>query len=380
VIVITDQESKSLPTRVRFDPVHLDKAPEVDAFLGRLGLGFFDADAVVAHIGRNDNWAGTTTTGAKVFVKRVGGGDPADVLRRYHRILAFETIASRLSGSELRGPELLGSDEEHRLVAFTRLEDAQSGFELSTDDAFDDALCRRAGRILGILHTLPLEPGTLDDDPHPSPSMDHFDALSLPVFIHSAFAEIESWSLLQADAELAAALHELRRRETAAPQVPTHGDIRLDQYLLAAEDLYLSDWEELRSGDAARDIGGFAGEWLYRVIQGIPKSISEDPGQTFGREATHEDILAHGAREIDRLRPRIEAFWAGYRETRPTLDDGFTTRVAAFTGWHMIDRMLAGAKFGTRLSAGDRAAAGIGRTVLLAPQNFTSVLGLEGTS
>lgn len=380
MIVITEQESKSLPTRVRFDPVRLDKAPEVEAFLDRLGLGGFDADTVVAHIGRNDNWAGTTTTGAKVFVKRVGGGDPADVLRRFHRIMAFETIAARLPGSELRGPELLGSDEEHRLVAFTRLEDARSGFELSADDAFDDGLCRRAGRILGLLHTLPVEPGILHDDPHPSPSMDHFEALALPVFIHSAFAEIESWSLLQSDAELAAALHELRRSEAAAPRVPAHCDIRLDQYLLAEDDLYLTDWEEFRLGDAARDVGGFVGEWLYRVIQGIPKSISEDPGHAFGRDATHDDILAHGAREIDRLRPRIEAFWAGYRETRPTVEDGFTTRVAAFVGWHMIDRMLAGAKFGTRLSASDRAASGIGRTVLLAPQNFISVLGLEGTS
>jgi hypothetical protein len=379
VIVITDQVSKPPLTQARFDPVQLEKAPEVEQFLGRLGLGSFDADTVVAHIGRNDNWAGTTSTGAKVFVKRVGG-EPNDVLRRFHRIMAFEKIASRFNGTELQGPELLGSDEEHRLVAFTRIEDARSGSELSADDAFDDDLCCRAGRILGILHTLPLEPGTLDSTPHQTPSMDDFDALSLPVFIHSAFAEVESWALLQPDRELIASLHELRRREAAAPLVPAHCDIRLDQYLVAGDDLYLTDWEEFRFGDAARDVGGFVGEWLYRAIQGIPKSISEDPGHSFGRDASHEDILAHGAREIDRLRPRIKAFWDGYREARPTAEDGFTTRVAAFAGWHMIDRMLAGAKFGTRLTAGDRAAAGIGRTVLLAPQNFTSVLGLEGTS
>ncbi|MFJ8072859.1 class V lanthionine synthetase subunit LxmK [Streptomyces sp. NPDC096176] len=375
----TDQESKPSPTRARFDPVQLEKAPEVGMFLERLGLGRFDPDTVDAHIGRNDNWAGTTSTGAKVFVKRVGG-EPADVLRRYHRILAFEEIASRFGGTELRAPELLGSDEEQRLVAFTRLEDARSGSELSADDAFDDDMCRRAGRILGILHTLSLEPGTLDSTPHPTPPMDDFDALSMPVYVHSAFAEIESWTLLQPDAELIAALRDLRRREADAPRVPAHCDVRLDQYLLAGDDLYLTDWEEFRFGDAARDVGGFVGEWLYRAIQGIPKSISEDPSYSFGHEASHEDILAHGAREIDRLRPRIEAFWDGYRETRPTTEEGFTTRVSAFAGWHMIDRMLAGAKFGTRLTSGDRAAAGIGRTVLLAPQNFTSVLGLEGTS
>lgn len=380
MIVITEQESKPPLTRARFDPVQLDKAPEVEAFLGRLGLGGFDADTVVAHIGRNDNWAGTTSTGAGVFVKRVGGGDPADVLRRFHRILAFETVVARHGGTELRGPELLGSDEEHRLVAFTRLDDARSGSELSADDAFGDDLCLRAGRVLGLLHTLPVEPDTLDTTPHPTPPMDDFAALPLAVYVHSAFAEIESWSLLQPDSALTGALHELRRREADAPRVPAHCDLRLDQYLLAGDDLYLTDWEELRLGDAARDVGGFVGEWLYRAIQGIPKSISEDPGHTFGRESSHEDILSHGAREIDRLRPRVEAFWKGYRQTRPAVEDGFTTRAAAFAGWHMLDRMLAGAKFGTRLTAGDRAAAGIGRTILLAPHDFTSVLGLEGTS
>ncbi|MDX3668218.1 class V lanthionine synthetase subunit LxmK [Streptomyces europaeiscabiei] len=375
----TDQASKPSLTRARFDPVQLDKVPEVGVFLERLGFGGFVAETVVAHVGRNDNWAGTTTSGAKVFVKRVGG-EPNDVLRRFRRITVFEEIAARFSGTELRAPAFLGADEEHRLVAFEHLAEARSGSELSADESFDDALCRRAGRILGTLHALPVEPGTLDESPHPLPAIEDFEALTLPVFASSCFAEIESWALLQRDVELIDALRRLRQRELAAPKVAAHCDLRLDQYLACDGELYLTDWEEFRSGDAARDVGGFVGEWLYRVIQGIPQSISREPGHVFGQDASHEDILKHGALEIDRLRPRIQEFWSGYRETRPEADEDFTTRVAAFAGWHMLDRMLAGARYVARLTAGDRAAAGIGRTVLMAPHDFTSVLGLEGTS
>ncbi|MGV2917606.1 class V lanthionine synthetase subunit LxmK [Streptomyces alfalfae] len=377
--MITDQVSSPSLTRVRFDPVQLHTVPEVDRLLQQLGLGSLDADDVIAYVGRNDNWAGTTSTGAKVFVKRVGG-EPNDAQRRFRRITAFERVAARSGGEELRGPRFLGSDEDSRLVVFERLEESRSGSELAADEEFSDDLCRRAGRIIATLHGVRAEPGDLDESPHPHPDLDDVEALTLPVYVSSCFAELEAWMLIQSDRELADKLRALRHRERMAPRVPTHGDLRLDQYLLSGDELLLTDWEELRLGDAARDVGAFVGEWLYRVIQGIPKSIAKKGGREIGYEASHQDILTHGSLEIDRLRPRIEAFWGGYREVRQDVDDGFIERVAAFSGWHMLDRMLANARYVTRLSAGDRAAAGIGRTLLFAPDKFVSVLGLEGAS
>ncbi|MBA0053549.1 hypothetical protein E0L36_22515 [Streptomyces sp. AJS327] len=375
----TDQVPKESLTRTRFQPVELDQVPEVGAFLERLGLGSLDPDNVTAYVGRNDNWAGPTSTGAEVFVKRLGG-EPTDAARRFRRITAFEKLVADSGNQELRGPAYLGADEDNLLLAFERLEEARSGRELEADEGFDDELCRRAGRIIGTLHTLPVPADTLDDTPHPLPSIEDFEALSLPVYVNSAFAELEGYGLIQRDPELIEALRVLRRGEAAAPRVPTHSDLRLDQYLLHGDELYLTDWEEFRLGDAARDVGGFVGEWLYRVIQGIPKSIGKEADQEVGHEVAHEDILKHGAKEIERLRPRIVAFWEGYHEIRPETDEGFATRVAAFVGWHMLDRMLAGARFVARLAATDRAASGIGRTLLLTPDNFGSVLGLEATS
>jgi hypothetical protein len=139
---------------------------------------------------------------------------------------------------------------------------------------------------------------------------------------------------------------------------------------------YLNDWEEFRLGDPARDVGGFAGEWLYRAVLGLPPET--DDRLTPVVEATDAEIVERGVRELTRLRPRIRSFWSGYRTARPTVDPELAERATAFAGWHLLDRLFAVAVERPRLLAVQRAAAGVGRTALLAPDRFTTTLGLEG--
>ncbi|MFF4356314.1 class V lanthionine synthetase subunit LxmK [Streptomyces sp. NPDC001604] len=368
---------ESRRTRARYDPPALDNEPGVAALLASLGLGSFDPAELTSHVGRNDNWSGPTTTGDRVFVKRLGGPSEADARRRFARLLAFETLAARDAGHVLRGPRFLGHDAEELLVAFELLDEARSGAELAADDAFDDELCRAAGRITAALHELPADTELLDATPHPLPATDKLRALPLPAFTGATFGELETWRLLQADGELLEALAGLRRREQALTDLrPIHGDLRLDQFLWTPERLHLTDWEEFRLGDPARDVGAFVGEWLYFAVRGIPKAIGSEPEFTFDHETTHEEILSFGVRELDRLRPRTAAFWDGYLSVRTGVDEGLRARAAAFAGWHMFDRMFATAMVGGRVQAADRACAGIGRTVLLSPDGFTDTLGL----
>ena len=58
-------------------------------------------------------------------------------------------------------------------------------------------------------------------------------------------------------------------------------------------------------------------------------------------------------------------------------DETLVRRAAQFAGWHMLDRMLASAATAHRLAPTTKAAAGIGRTLLLNPGDFASTLGLE---
>ncbi|MEU7042837.1 class V lanthionine synthetase subunit LxmK [Streptomyces varsoviensis] len=364
-------------TRTRYDSVTLDEAPEVNRLLGHIGLGAFDPDDVHTRVGRNDNWAGRTTTGAQVFVKRLGGPVPEDARRRFERILAFEELATLHPGA-LTGPDLLGHDPESLLVAFTLLPDARSGSELAADNAFDEELSRTAGRITGALHGLSPDEVVLDSTAHPMPPIHPHNAIPLRGYVSSTFGELETWRIIQSDQELMEALRALRKAESAVTdRRPIHADLRLDQFLLAEDILHLTDFEEFRIGDPARDVGGVVGEWLYAAMHGIPRAIGDEPDFALGHQASHEEILRHGTAELDRLRPRIQAFWAGYREVRGAqAANELRVRAAAYAGWHMFDRMLATAMVGGRVQAVDRACAGIGRTVLVAPGNSLNVLGL----
>ncbi|MGK5630036.1 class V lanthionine synthetase subunit LxmK [Streptomyces sp. URMC 123] len=392
------------PTLLRFRPVELAAAPEVEALLERLGLGPFDRSTLTALPGRNDTWAGTTRSGAPVFVKRLTG--PADdVRRRMRRTLAFEHTVAAAPAGTLRGPRLLGSDEDAGLLAFDYLEGARSGIELMLDREFTPELARTAGEALGLLHgtrvgSEPAGPADRGDDapaaaadrgpeldrvPPPFPSLDLFEALPLEMYEESSSAELETWRLMQGDEPLMEAVAALLDAERRAPKVPAHCDLRMDQFLLVGEAgrerLLVADWEEFRLADAARDIGGFAGEWLHRSVLDIVASRGDRDADALAEAGmSRETVLARGRDNLLRLRPVIEAFWAGYRHTRPDADPDLARRATAFAGWHTLDRLVAQAARGNYLRGIDRAAAGIGRTALLDPARFTTTLGLGETS
>jgi aminoglycoside phosphotransferase (APT) family kinase protein len=369
-----ENNTEKASERFEYLPLSLDRVPEVNALLDKLGLGSFEPGTVSSFVGRNDNWSGTTTTGAGVFVKQLGD---STAQQNFQRMTAFEQLASVRPSPRLRTPALLGADADHHLVVFELLPDVTTGAELAAD-AFDEALCQQAARAIATIHQLPAAQADLDTSPHPLPPLGGLQGLSLDYYIERSFAEIETWHLLQNDPPVIDALHRLRRDEDAAERRPIHADVRLDQFLIGGTQLYMTDFEEFRLGDPARDIGGFIGEWLFRAIHGIPKSIN---GSTdFGHTATHDEILAHGVTELARLRPLMAAFWNSYLRATKTpahTSADLAVRSAAFAGWHMIDRMIAHAVSSVRLSPVHRASAGIGRTILLSPADFTATLGLE---
>ncbi|MCO5971633.1 class V lanthionine synthetase subunit LxmK [Actinoallomurus soli] len=348
------------------------RLPEVNEVLGRLGLGRLTPENARAFPGRNDNWSGRTTSGEQVFVKRIDG-QAESAARRLHRLIAFER-----GNPGLPAPRCLGWDEAARLVVFELIPDARTGNDLAADEAFDDALAHRAGRVVGRLHSAWSDPEDLDDSPPDLPPVPWLHALPDAVFTASSAAALEVWRLLQGDDELIAALTRMREKETAAVRTATHCDLRLDQFLLSASELYLTDWEEFRLADPARDIGGFAGEWLYRAITAIPESARSDSGSD--APLTHRQILSAGAREIERRRPLIAAFWSGHRAERGAIDAGLAERSAAFAGWHLLDRVLSLAEHTPRIRAVDRAAFGIGRRVLLNAADAATTLGLGDLS
>ncbi|MFE9170742.1 class V lanthionine synthetase subunit LxmK [Streptomyces kebangsaanensis] len=356
-----------------FKPRDLDEVPSVDALLVGLGTGPFVRDSLTAPVGRNDSWAGTTVGGRKVFVKHLIG-PAADVRARMRRLLSFECFAEGLPTAALRGPAFLGADEEAALVAYDLVEDARSGAELMIEESFGSELAERVGQAIGLLHEAPVgDSDALDRSWPPHPPEGFLQGLPLPVFESLSFAELQGWRLMQSDDALTRAIGELRAREREAPRVPSHCDLRVDQFLVRGADFLVTDWEEFRLADPARDVGAFAGEWLHRSVLDIVTTRGDSVFQDI--ELTHETVLSRGVEKMQRLLPLVTAFWRGYRQSRPVVDGQLATRATAYAGWHLLDRLMAGASRTSRLSGIERAAAGIGRAALINPERFVTTLG-----
>jgi hypothetical protein len=357
----------------------LDRATEVDAVLSRLGLGRLSCQDPAGFPGRNENWAGSTDRGYRVFVKRIGG-PAAQARRRLRRSVEFERLAA--SHQVTLAPRHFGWDEPARLLVSELVEDAVSGADLAD---FGADLAERAGRAIGALHRLPSPDGPDRPDGAPAggrpvlPSLELLRGLPLAMFYECSAGELKVWQLMQNDEKLAGAIGCLLERERRAPRVPAHCDLRFDQILLAGGRLYVTDWEEFRTADAARDIGSFAGECLHRAVTGwAERTAAERAAAAAVGPVSHDQIVRSCAEGIERARPTIAAFWSGYRAARPEhdRDHDLGERAAAFAGWHLLDRMLAAARRAVRLSAVQRAAAGIGRTIMCAPGESAETIGL----
>ncbi len=304
-------------------------------------------------------------------------GLPGDVHHRFRRSLAFEQTIGRTTPERFATPRCLGWDEEARLLVFEYIEAAKSGVDLVMSSEFDDDLAYQVGLAIGELHTMCADGGPGRSGPPPDrttpmmPSAELLDGLPIGVYASCSAAELQAWSLMQHDGQLVQAIRLLLALEDQAAVAPVHCDIRLEQLFVGAGRLYLCDWEEFRVADPARDVGSFAGEWLHHAIT----TMTADAGAADG--LSHVEILERMTAGIERHRPRVVAFWAGYRRARPFADADLAIRATAFAGWHMFDRMLAVARRFARLRAIDRAAAGIGRTILLAPAAHAGTLGLE---
>jgi aminoglycoside phosphotransferase (APT) family kinase protein len=326
---------------------------------------------VTSFSGRNAIWAGPTSAGRQVFVKRISG-EPDSAARRLRRSLNIEHV-----GLDVPIPRCLGWDEASRFMAFDLVDDARSGHDLAEDGRFDDELARRMGALIGQLHGADHADLTLADSSPPDlPPVGWLHALPPDVYADATAAELQLWRLLQSDQDLIAALTRLRTMEEKAPRVAAHCDLRLVQFLVTPRRIYLTDWEEFRAADPARDVGSYAGEWLYRAIAAVPVVLSD----AIDLEPSHEQIVAACVTELDRRRPAVRAFWHAYQTQAVAIDSGLAERAAGFAGWHVIDRVMVAAERRALIGAVDRAALGIARMVLLRPGSAAGLLGLEGSA
>ncbi|UVS81379.1 class V lanthionine synthetase subunit LxmK [Actinokineospora sp. UTMC 2448] len=328
----------------------LDTDPDLLDLLGQTGLGRPETAVPLTHEGRNAAWCGITSTGARIFAKRVAGRAAVE------RSVRFEQLAP---ARPLTPPLLAHADD---LLVFA-LVDAENANGLAGDDGLETAHAERMGAAVAELHRL----GSGTPEAPLLPTSADLRRLPLASFVAASAGELAFWSLVQPDTEMHAAVDVLRRHPAGVPARPIHGDLRLDQFLVGGDQVWLTDWEEFRFGDPARDIGAFVGDWVLRAALAVSNGVDE---------LGHDRFLERFTGEMDRVRPFLHAFRAGYRQVREW-DEHQCVRAAAYAGWHMFERLNATAAASVFLTALHRAAAGIGRAALLRPERFLTVLGLR---
>ncbi len=125
---------------------------EIADFIRAAGYGEFLSDTVVTFSGRNQNVAGTTTTGIDVFARRIRAtGQARAGLRRAER---FERLGGELPLRHLRWPTPLASDATRGIHVTRWLKDCRTAADAVADGIFGPELARSLGRALGELHSL----------------------------------------------------------------------------------------------------------------------------------------------------------------------------------------------------------------------------------
>ncbi|WP_406299697.1 class V lanthionine synthetase subunit LxmK [Embleya sp. NBC_00888] len=324
------------------------------------------------YVGRNDNWRVPTADAGDLFVKRLRG-DRRQVQARMSRLLAYQDVIAAHPQREAATPRFHGADREQSLLVFDHLPESRAASDLLAGDEFTVELAHRLGRVLAEIHRLPKIPLDIEEIVE-GKALTAFYALSSDDYANCSGGEVEAWAMLQHDRELVRALERLRDMTADAPTAATHCDIRLDQFLLAGDDVHVIDWEEFRYSDPARDVGGFVGEFLHHCAARMFAELDVEAGLSPG--AAHDAILAHGERQLEKIQGHIARFWAGYRELAE-IDDGLAVRATGYAGWHFFDRLLAGAVHGAKLTAAERGMAGIGRNALTHPERFAPSIGLD---
>lgn len=357
--------------RTGFSPASLDTLPMVNSHLAKLGLGALPPDGITSYMGRNTNWAGTTDTGVGVFVKQLWG-TAEECAPRIRRMQGFDDV---MANAALPAPRTIAALPEHHLVISELITKARTAAELARDDEFTLDMARQAGTIVGRLHRC-ADYGELDTSTPSLPDVALCDIMRVEFYLSLTAAELAFHRLAQSDLVLREALVALRTWEAYAPRVPAHCDLRLDQFLIDGDQLVLTDGEEFRLADPARDVGSYVGEWLFQAVTGLvdverQQSLADEP-------LSHEEVIRMGSARLTERRPKVETFWAAYQEARPDADEKLAVRATAFAGWHVLNRVLANAEHRARLTAPLRAAMGIGRQALQGPERFVTALGLGG--
>lgn len=195
----------------------------------------------------------------------------------------------------------------------------------------------------------------------PSRGISVAGGLSVSEYANCTGAELQAIGLIQGDHQLVKSLEHLRIRREGRDFVLSHGDMRLDQFLLCSSEtrelLFLVDLEELVLAPKEFDIAGLFASILFTELLNAFTESKIDESDNSDLTSIFKHRVTMALRQFEKMQA---AFLDRYDDS--SLD---TTLLRCEMGWAMIERILARAKFSGILSAIDRAILGIARQIIL---------------
>lgn len=337
----------------------------------RAASGLFnEAGSMVIAPKMGRNVSGIYATGStRYFVKRFTG---LGAQERWRNSRAF-TSAGIVTSGEMRTPDLVFAHEPSTTLIYEALpSEAMHVVDMLRADELTESCCRALGRGVGDLHSSHVQCASELTNAIPGLPPGANSAVPLDVVEQSTIGVLQLWAILQQDEALAEELGAL----VGATYVPTpiHGDLRTDQIFLDGDSIQIIDWEDLRLGDPARDVGSLLGEVLFNKLRKLTQRASDDEGNL-----SDESLMRAGAELVSEASHSMRVIWAAYRHASGygDRDVDVQVRTVKYVGWAMYERSMAVATYFGRLGAFERALMGIGRNLLLRPREFAASIGLE---
>lgn len=298
--------------------------------------------------GRNLNIVVQDSSCQRYFIKRLRDGEGSA-----GRMSILEDAQGRLSRIPLPTPGLIGIDPAQRLAVYEFSGGEPLPLVLKSGQD-SDLLWADFGSVLGKLHSggtegLPATPREV-----PRTGMDILKEFSFEAFWSLSAAEVELWRILQKAA--ADGRVDLDAHEVPAEPVLIHYDLRLDQALCVHDRVMLLDWEEMRSGDRARDLGMLFGDILSETVYGVLDNLDES--DLAPDEAVGALMISAGRRASRAIGLVVDGYLTEFTSSRRVAELGHLKllgrRVAHYMFRHLLERVGSRSAISTQLTGIDR--------------------------
>lgn len=297
--------------------------------------------------------------GTTQYLHKVIKGPKVDALRRYNDCLKWEGI--RTDTIRLKSPKLIDHDEDSLSLKYQWIENATSlEEELEQPSPNFKHKIAKAADMLATLHLSDINDVDIDSEDQLPQRESLLYALNKYEYAGCTGAELELFSLLQQDSEL---VETIMQQSHDNDVCICHGDIRLDQFIFTDEDIWIIDFEELRKGDPSRDLAGLIGSIYFDCLL---KTFTETTQETSDAKEIEDQFMERGLNYIEQMRPLIQLAYQTYVSKKMINN----IHLARNIGWFLVERIMSRAKFSFRLTAIDKAILGIGREVIVFPENL----------